>query len=175
MDKRFNKIGKLLTDYSLGNFDRKLALSGRMDEVDAFIAGVNMLGEELKERTISRDYFNDIFNSVSDMVFVLDKQGKIEHTNTPVTQLLQYGPEFLTGKSIGYLLDKSQPGWFSKVLKDIRASRSYSYETIFRTRNKSSIPVLISASLLIGNRNQKGKVLMTAKDISFRRKRRISC
>ena len=60
MDNRFNKIKKLLSDYSLGNFDRKLTMSSRMDEVDAFIAGVNMLGEELKERTISRDYFNDI-------------------------------------------------------------------------------------------------------------------
>ena len=61
MDNRFNKIKKLLSDYSLGNFEKKLAMSSRMDQVDAFIAGINMLGEELKERTISRDYFNDIF------------------------------------------------------------------------------------------------------------------
>ena len=55
MDNRFRKINKLLSEYSLGNFDKKLGMSPRMDEVDAFISGVNMLGEELKERTISRD------------------------------------------------------------------------------------------------------------------------
>ena len=170
MDDRFDKIRRLLTAYSLGNFDRKLALSKRMDEVDAFIAGVNMLGEELKERTISRNYFNNIFNSVSDMVFVLDKQGRIENINTSVSQHLQYSLDFLAGKPIGHLLDKMQPSWFSGILKDIRAASTNSYEAVLKTRDKNSIPVLISASLLAGGRNQKGKVLMTAKDISIQKK-----
>ncbi|MEI9809101.1 MAG: PAS domain-containing protein [Bacteroidota bacterium] len=132
-------------------------MSPRLDEVDAFISGVNMLGEELKERTISRDYFNDIFNSVSDMVFVLDKQGKIENINTAVIQHLQYSLDFLTGKPMSFLSDKEQPAWFGKILKDIRASRMTSYETVFRTKDKNSIPVLLSASLLIGNKKEKGK------------------
>ena len=170
MDNRFIKINKLLSEYSLGNFDKKLGMSSRMDEVDAFISGVNMLGEELKEKTISRDYFNNIFNSVSDMVFVLDMQGKIENINSSVTQNLQYGLEFLEGKTIGHLLDKSQPGWFDAVLKDIQASRKISYETVFKTRDRNSIPVLISASFLIGGKKLKGKVLVTAKDISIQKK-----
>lgn len=170
MDNRFNKIRRLLTAYSLGNFDKKLAVSSRMDEIDAFISGVNMLGEELKEKTISRDYFNNIFDSVSDMVFVLDKQGKIENINKSVTNHLQYSLNFLIGKPISYLLNKSQPDWFSTVLKDIRASRMSSYETVFRTRDKHNIPVLISVSFLIGGKNLKGKVLVTVKDISIQKK-----
>jgi PAS domain S-box-containing protein len=170
MDNRFNKIRRLLTAYSLGNFDRKLTVSRSMDEVDAFISGVNMLGEELKDRTISRDYFNNIFNSVSDMVFVLDKKGIIETINAPVTKLLKYDPDFLTGKPIGFLSNKTSTGWFSQVLKEISKNRSYNYETVFRMKNNKTIPVLISVSLLIGGRNQKGKVLMTAKDISFQKK-----
>jgi len=170
MDNRFNKIRQLLSAYSIGDFDKKLAVSKKMDEVDAFISGVNMLGEELKDRTISRDYFNNIFNSVSDMVFVLDKQGKIENINEPVTQHLQYSRDYLLGKPASYLLEKQRPGWFSKILKDTRVAQSSSYETVFRTKDNNSIPVLISASLLIGAKNQKGKVLMTAKDISFQKK-----
>jgi len=169
MDNRFIKINQLLSEYSLGNFDKKLGMSSRMDEVDAFISGVNMLGEELKDKTISRDYFNNIFNSVSDMVFVLDKQGKIENINHSVTDHLQYSLDFLKGRPINYLLNKLQPDWFSKVLKDIQSSRKISYETVFKTRNKSSVPVLISASFLAG-KNLKGKVLVTAKDISFQKK-----
>lgn len=170
MDNRFGKIQRLLTAYSVGNFDKKLAMSPRMDEVDAFISGVNMLGEELKEKTISRDYFNNIFNSVSDMVFVLDKQGKIENINNPVVHHLQYGLDFLKGKPVSILLDKEPPGWFGKVKKDIRSSRAAGYETVFRTRDHQTIPVLISASLLIGGKNERGKVLMTAKDISLQKK-----
>jgi len=170
MDNRFRKINKLLSEYSLGNFDKKLGMSSRMDEVDAFISGVNMLGDELKDKTISRDYFNNIFNSVSDMVFVLDKEGKIENINSSVTNHLGYALRSLKGKTISYLLDKLQPDWFNKVLKDIQSSRKISYETVFKTRDKNNIPVLISASFLIGGKNLKGKILVTAKDISDQKK-----
>jgi PAS domain S-box-containing protein len=170
MDERFNKIRRLLTAYSLGNFDKKLPMSPRQDEVDAFINGVNMLGEELKERTISRDYFNNIFNSVSDMVFVIDKQGKIENINAPVTHHLQYGLDYLSGKPFEYLLEKPEENWFAKVAKDIRTTGAGIYEMIFRTKDKNSIPVLISASSLVGDKSRKGKVLMTAKDISVQKK-----
>ncbi len=170
MDNRFIKINKLLSEYSLGNFDKKLGMSSRMDEVDAFISGVNMLGEELKDKTISRDYFNNIFNSVSDMVFVLNKQGKIENINHSVTNHLQYSLHFLKGKPINYLLDKLQPEWFSRILKDMRASRKISYETVFKTRDKNGVPVLISASFLIGGKNLREKILVTAKDISDQKK-----
>jgi PAS domain S-box-containing protein len=141
-----------------------------MDEVDAFISGVNMLGEELKEKTISRDYFNNIFNSVSDMVFVLDKQGKIENINHSVTDHLKYSLDFLKGRSINYLLGKFKSDWFSEVLKDVKASKKISYETVFKTKDKNNIPVLISASFLLGGKKLKGKVLVTAKDISVQKK-----
>jgi len=170
MDNRFIKINRLLSEYSLGNFDKKLGMSSRMDEVDAFISGVNMLGEELKEKTISRDYFNNIFNSVSDMVFVLDKEGKIENINHSITDRLQYSLDFLKGKPVNYLLDKLQPGWFSRVLKDLRVSRRTSYESVFKTRDKNSVPVLISASFLNTGKNLREKILVTAKDISEQKK-----
>ena len=170
MDNRFSKINRQLSEYSLGNFDKKVRMSARMDEVDAFISGVNMLGEELKDKTISRDYFNNIFNSVSDMVFVLDKQGRIENINHSVTSHLQYSIDFLKGKPINYLLDKLQPDWFSKILKDMRTSRKISYEAVFKTKDKYSYPVLISASFLIEGKNLREKILVTAKDISDQKK-----
>jgi len=170
MDDRFGKINKLLIAYSVGNFDKKLAMSKRMDEVDAFIAGVNMLGEELKEKTISRNYFNNIFNSVSDMVFVLNKSGKIENINHAVKDHLQYSLSSLLGKHISYLFDKLQPGWFASVVKDLRISGAGNYEAVFKAKNKNHIPVLISASIFIGQQKSKSKILLTAKDISLQKK-----
>ncbi|MGZ5134992.1 MAG: ATP-binding protein [Flavitalea sp.] len=170
MDSRFRKINRLLSEYSLGNFNKKLRISSRMDEVDAFIMGVNMLGEELKEKTISRDYFNNIFNSVSDMVFVLDKQGRIENINTSVTNHLQYEMGTLRQKEISYLLEKAQPDWFNCILRDIQTGRTPSYETVFRARNKNNIPVLVSASFLLAGNRMKGGILLTAKDISIQKK-----
>lgn len=170
MDSRFKKINRLLSEYSLGNFNKKLRISSQMDEVDAFIMGVNMLGEELKDKTISRNYFNNIFNSVSDMVFVLDKQGKIENINTSVTNHLGHDLDSLKGKMISQLIDKSQSDWFSQILKDMDGSRTSSYEAVFKSRTNTNIPVLISASFLIGENNMTGGVLLTAKDISIQKK-----
>ena len=166
MDKRFYKIRELLTSYSLGNFDRKLSISSRMDEIDAFIAGINMLGEELKEKTISRDYFNNIFNSVSDMVFVINKLGVIEKVNQSVCNHLGYDRQFLTGKSIGTLFDKHEPGWINNVQKQIRNAEQGSFETSFIAKNKESIPVLITATKLLGERRDSNKLIITAKNIS---------
>ena len=68
-DPRFEKINELFINYSLGDFDYKIDLSPKLDEIDAFISNINMLGEELKATTISKNYFNNIFNSVSDIIF----------------------------------------------------------------------------------------------------------
>lgn len=170
VDERFDKIRNLLLAYANGNFDKKVGMSRRMDEVDAFIAGVNMLGEELKDKTISRDYFNNIFNSVSDMVFVLDTKGQIEDINTSVTTLLGYTLDDLQKKSIGFLMDKTLPGWFAAIIKDLRASRQNAYEAVFKTNGQNTIPVLVSASFFSsGAYARKKRILLTAKDISIQK------
>ena len=59
MDKRLKEISSQLSEYYLGRFNKKMKISTRLDEVDAITSGINMLGEELKAITISRNYFNN--------------------------------------------------------------------------------------------------------------------
>lgn len=82
--KRLTNISSLLADYSLGNFNKKLTLSDNLDEIDSIISGINMLGEELEETTISKKFFENIYNSVTDMLFVIDDNGKIINVNSVV-------------------------------------------------------------------------------------------
>lgn len=91
MDKRLKEINLRLSEYSLRNFDKNLKISPKLDEVDAICSGINMLGEELKAITISRDYFTNIFNSVSDMVFILNSKGIITDANKSAEEQLRYG------------------------------------------------------------------------------------
>ena len=99
MDKRLKEINERLIDYSQGKFDRRIILSEDKDEIDGISNGINMLGEELNEALISRNYLDSIFNSVSDMVIVLDKKGKIEDANQPCLEQLLYTKKELTGNS----------------------------------------------------------------------------
>lgn len=49
-DSRISEIQKLLLLYAAGDFDAHIVPSSRNDAFDAVIVGLNMLGEELRER-----------------------------------------------------------------------------------------------------------------------------
>ena len=91
-DPRFVKINELFINYAKGNFDFKIKTSSNLDEIDAFISNINMLGEELKATTISKNYFNNIFHSVSDIIFIIKKNGEILDLNSAGYKLLKYSP-----------------------------------------------------------------------------------
>ena len=54
---RIEEISKLIFEVANGNFDYKIeAPEDSDDELEAIVLGVNMLGQELKKSTVSRDY-----------------------------------------------------------------------------------------------------------------------
>jgi PAS domain S-box-containing protein len=170
LDERFKKINRLLANYSVGNFDKRLALSPRLDEVDAFIAGVNMLGEELKTTTISRDYFNNIFNSVSDMVFVVNDKGLIQNTNNSVMNQLGSSLENLFNKPFDSLVATKADVLFPVVVKTMkRSSNELQKEMTLSGTNGKILPVLVSVTHLINAKKRKIGFLITAKDITLQK------
>ena len=168
MDNRLHEINKLLREYSKGNFEKRLNVSDQLDEIDACITSINMLGEELRDATISRNYFNNIFNSVSDMVFVLNKKGNIEDINQSVSTQLKYERQQLTGKLIDELcvVEKSL---FKNTVKQLNSNSGVvTKTTYFQTSDQVRIPVELTATWLINERNQRNGILLTAKDITIK-------
>jgi PAS domain S-box-containing protein len=167
LDVRFKKINKLLTEYALGNFSKKMRLSPQLDEVDSFIACINMLGEELRETTISKNYFDNIFSSVSDMIFVLDLNGKILITSESVHDTLNRTSIHLLRKFIDTLQFKREISLFQFIKKNIKTNRqAVEIETVFRTSNGLKIPVLCSAICLHNEKNIRTGYLVNAKDLT---------
>jgi PAS domain S-box-containing protein len=167
VDRRFKKINHLLTEYAQGNFDKKLKLSNSLDEVDSFIACVNMLGEELKDSTISKNYFNNIFNSVSDMIFVLDLKGRILITSESVNEILNIDVQQYKQVKIDSLLSKKTVSLFQFIEKSIKTKKqSVEVETIFETKDGIKIPVLCSAISLFDDDKVKTGYLINAKDLT---------
>lgn len=169
MDERFKKINRLLTDYSLGKFHKQLKISSRMDEVDAFISGVNMLGEELKATTISRNYFNNIFNSVSDMVFVVNNKGGIENVNNAVHEQLGFDLEALSGQPFDVLAASKEDVLFPTIVKRLRKESNVQKEIVLKSKKEKKLPVLVSIAHLISEEKKKIGFLITAKDITLQR------
>lgn len=166
MDKRIKDISARLREYSIGNFDNMLALSAKLDEVDAISNSINMLGEELKAITISKNYFNNIFNSVSDLVFILDTKGIIQDVNTSAEFLLKYPKGTLAGKSFDSL-QKGPVSCFKNILRQLKKPASpFTINDILHTNEGGIMQVSIKASYF-KKESHKQLILLTVSDISF--------
>lgn len=166
MDPRFEKINDLFINYSLGDFDFKIEISEKLDEIDAFISSINMLGEELKTTTISKNYFNNIFNSVTDMVFVLHTDGTIKSTNQIAERKLNFSSWEIINKSIDAFTSGGKslyPYIKKKLLKDVDSA---DLETSFNSSKGQQIPVFCSGSYLFNEKLEKVGYLLIARDLS---------
>ena len=170
MDKRLKEISLRLSDYSLGKFDRKIALSSHLDDIDAISNGINMLGEELKAVTISRDYFTNIFNSVSDMVFILNSSGVIADANDAAERQLGYKPGTLIGISINKISENTL--FFSGTSKKklLVGKKLFAVEATLHSREGESIPVRYNMSYFKFSPQKKLLALLTATDITIQKK-----
>lgn len=166
MDSRLEDINNLLIRYSLGDFDYSIQPSEKYDEIDAFITNINMLGEELKTSVISRDYFNNIFHSVSDMLLVLDNKGEITSINKAVTDKLQYSENQLRETSINFIT-----GDDSRLFEYIRSMLGKNgvlnnLEVAFQSLELTSMPVSLSCSYLFNQHQVRIGYLIIARDLS---------
>jgi len=170
MDQRLKYIDQLVASLSAGDFDRRFSLSDKLDDTDAVIGMLHMLAQELKEVTISRDYFTNIFNAVSDMVLVLSGRGIIEDLNLAVTERLGYKRQALVGRPVDVLTGE---GWAS-MLRHMREDRGPTglvkfWNKSFREAAGVSFPVEMTARALPGQGGRsKGAILLTAKDVGPR-------
>ncbi len=138
---RIEDISTLIYEVANGNFDYKIDFSGDDDELDALIAGINMLGEELKTSTVSRDYMQSIYTGVVDLLFILDENFVIQEVNKTSVEALGLSEQDLLGKNInrfliGLRLDPE------KIISEIDQTGKFTgSEFVIKAKGKPSIPV----------------------------------
>lgn len=113
-DERFLALEDTLLAYSHGDFTKKLEISDQLDTLDSIMSGINMLGEELEETTIKRDFFNSAFHSITDSLVVIDNIGSIIDFNESFVVLMEYKKEEILGQNLTKFLK------FSNFNKDIQ-------------------------------------------------------
>lgn len=114
LDERFMALEETLLAYSHGDFSKKLAISDKLDTMDSIMSGINMLGEELEETTIKRDFFNSAFHSITDSLVVIDNMGSIIDFNESFLVLMEYKKDDLLGQNLTRFLK------FNNFNKDIQ-------------------------------------------------------
>ncbi len=168
LQERIEEISELIFEVANGNFDYTIEPSSEDDELDAIISGVNMLGQELKISTVSRDHIQSMYESVIDLIIVMDLEMNVKQVNSAFSQTLEIEEGYVIGKNIEELLDLNNnqtllPSISEQLAKEGRCKNA---ELHFRSSDTNPLPTSASFSYLKNSRNENEGIMMVAKDIT---------
>jgi PAS domain S-box-containing protein len=167
-NNRIEEINHLILEIANGNFDHKLEISDKFDEVDAIVAGINMLGEELKASMIAKNYLKSIFEGIVDMLIIFDEHMVIKEVNHKVVELLDFDESHLIGQPFTSLFPRGDKKLI-KLIKSQLAKQGFLYnkETSFVQASGDILPVSLSLSVLKDNHNEEKGFILIAKDLKY--------
>lgn len=164
-DYRFELIQELLVELASGNLSYRSLTSEKGDDLDAIITGINMLGEELQTSTVDKEFLNTIFESIMDMVVVLDPELRVDTINQNFKDILGYTVEEIRTSHFKKLFDLANVE-FSSLINNLNIHRKIkNFEPNFLSKNGNMIPVAVSLSKLIGKNGEEKGILIIAKEI----------
>lgn len=171
LKKRIDDINGLIYEVASGNFDYKLERSENEDELDGLIGGINMLGEELKSSTVSRDFMESIYRGVVDLLFVLKPDFTIERINDATLDDLGYSDSELKNKSFKQFVHKNDQPMLAVIRKRLQTEPTcHNIEMQLCKKENGIVPTSASFSTLYDNQKKSLGTLVIAKDISFLKK-----
>ena len=157
-----------VSDFSAGDFSTPLPISDDGDEMDVICMSLNTFREELLSTTISRDYFNNIYNTVSEMVFVLDTDFQVTDANKAVLSHYYMNKKMIIGQHIEKLIG----GEFLQSIKSyFDTELPFSVvkgEGVLKVPIEKDIPLECSLSRMVDKDYEHLGFVMVAKNISSR-------
>ncbi|MES2286255.1 MAG: PAS domain S-box protein [Bacteroidota bacterium] len=124
-DERIKKIIHLVAKYVLGDFSARETISGKGDEPDAIIAGLNILAEEmeaihasekihLQNVEISEKKFQSLIQNAPDAIITIDEAGIITNWNLQAEKMFGWKEIDAIGKTLSETII---PEKFQKVVE----------------------------------------------------------
>ncbi|MBO6620247.1 MAG: HAMP domain-containing protein [Balneola sp.] len=139
-----------------GDLDQRVEV-GSKDEFSYVAKAFNTMAENLQEQTISSTYLDNLMESISEGIFVIDNNGILKRLNEAGVEMLELKKSELVGKPISAFFNLIEP----KEASNETRKEEYQLQTI---RDKK-VPVLFSESALIEDGEKKGSVIVV-RDIS---------
>lgn len=167
LEERIEEIMTLIAEVANGNFDYEIDASETGDELDAIISGISMLGQELKNSTVSRDFMQSIYQGVVDMLLILNTDFTVRSANEALEELLGYQEDELKGLHLSELVHERDNHALMKILEQFQdRGKCLNIELSLNDRQKNPVPASCSFSYLMNNMKGVDGILIIAKDIS---------
>ena len=141
------------------------------DEIGRLALSFNKMAVDLEKTTVSKDYMDNIISSMMDALIVTDSNLKIRTINNAAGVLLNYSPDELINQSINLIFPdpENSPVSGEKLAKIITQGGLKNYETVFRKKDGSKVPVLLSFSVMKEDNSTLKYIVCTSKDITERK------
>jgi len=165
--KRVDDISKLIYEVAAGNFDYKLKQRDVEGELEGLIGGINMLGEELKASTVSRDFMESIYKGVVDILIIITPDQTIDRVNDAVVDHLGYSPQDLIGRDFKTLLSTEDFSFLQDIQQHLASNGAYhNAELRLLRKDKTLLETSASFSSLFDNQKNHLGTIVIAKDIT---------
>jgi PAS domain S-box-containing protein len=128
------------------------------------------LSDSCSTAALSKDLENNIINSISDGLFVLDRDLRINFVNQTAIDLTKYAREELLGNSLDVLLAGDQSFDPSKIEDLQKNGRSLRQELYIKTKDQESVIVVFSVSSVSSAEDSSGNFVCLMRDVTERKK-----
>lgn len=150
-----------------GNLSQRIHI-GTNDELEQLGESFNRMAENLNKSMVSREYVNNIIQSMGDMLVVTDSDFVIRLVNRSVTDTLGYRAEELSGATFWRLFPEDRIASFEQII-DQKPTR-HSMESRFLSADGKEIPVLISCTRLEPSEQMgAGEIVFVAGNITIQK------
>lgn len=153
------------------DLDKEALISENDDEYDGLSNGLNMLGQELKASTVSINYLDDIFQSMTEILAVVNENGIIESVNE--TGGAMFGKNIMGRKISDIIYNKDDTNnqllTFNGIESIINKGESVQFEVETKDKNGNPLPLEV---LLSPMKSRKG-IVFIARDITERKEAEV--
>ncbi|MEX0895155.1 MAG: histidine kinase dimerization/phosphoacceptor domain -containing protein [Balneolaceae bacterium] len=158
-------LSEAAEEIGAGNLDKRIQI-GTHDELQRLGDSFNRMVENLNNSMVSREYVNNIIQSMGDMLLVTDSDYKIGMVNQATLQTLGYSEEEILKKDIWVLFEDEN---LSGLREKIDGTPGSSFENNFITKSGGKIPVIISFSTLSEKQRSMTGIVFVASNITVQK------
>jgi two-component system, cell cycle sensor histidine kinase and response regulator CckA len=155
----------------IGDLSHRVEMNSN-DELGKLADSFNLMIENLSRLLISKNYVNNILDSMNDMLLVFDLDGTIKTVNHTTLHLLGFEEMELIGKSFKLVLEEEQlfadPSKLTSFKKtDILYNNKERY---LIKKDGTRLPVSFSATFMYNNGGNLQGIICVAQDISEKKR-----
>lgn len=158
------KLTQSTQKIAAGDLDQKIKIDSK-DEIGDLAASFNKMAEDLGSSMVSRDYMDNILQSMINSLVVLDPNGVIQTVNKATERMLGYKKEELIGLKIETLFTNGSLAEFD-LPSLIKKGNISDEERVYCTKEGERKDVIFSASVMHNAKGVIEGIVCVAQDIS---------